>query len=105
MARGFGVGGIAQQAEHPACAVLGEAMQVEGFAIGGRVVDFEIPGVDDCAGWGANGQAETIGQRVGVADELDGKGAPELNHLARAHRFELGAIGNVGLLELALQQR
>jgi hypothetical protein len=69
------VGGVLQQGEDAALAVFGEGVQVEGVAVDGREIDFEVAGVDDDADGGFDGQGDAIDQRVGDADGLDGEGA------------------------------
>jgi len=49
VAGAVGVGGIGEQQQHAAFAVIGEGVQVEELVIGGGGIDFEVAGVNDDA--------------------------------------------------------
>jgi hypothetical protein len=69
------IGRVLKQGQDAALAVFGEGVQIEGVAVDGREIDFEVAGVDDDADGSFNGQGYAIDQRVGDADGLDGEGA------------------------------
>src|SRR5579875_1869451 len=41
------VGRVLQQQQHAALAILGELVQIKGFAVGRRKIDLEVAGVND----------------------------------------------------------
>ena len=55
-----GIGGIGEQQQHAALAVIGQRVQIEQFVVGGGGVDFEIAGVDDDAERGGDGQRHAL---------------------------------------------
>ena len=101
----LGVGGIAEQAQHPLLAVVGQALQVEGLPIDGGVVELEVAGEDDHAGGRRDGQREAVGHRVGVTDELHLEVLADMHDIPRADRLDGGAVGDARLLHLPLQHR
>ena len=67
------VGGVLEQGEDAALAIFGEAMEVEGFTVGRRQVDFEVAAVDDDADRGFDGEGDAVDKGVGDADGLNGE--------------------------------
>ena len=94
------VGGVLEKGEDAALAVFGEAVEVEGFAVGRGEVDFEVAGVDDDADGGFDGEGDAVDEGVGDADGLDGEGA-EGELFAGDDFDELGIFESV-LFELAV---
>ena len=66
-----GVGGIREQQQHAALAVIGQRVQVEKFVVGGGGIDLEIAGVDDDAEGSRDGQGHGAHDRVRDVNELD----------------------------------
>ncbi len=67
------VGRIRQQQQHPALAIFGQRVQIEQFIVGGRGIDFEIPGVDDDPERSGDGQRHRAHDGMRDVDELDGE--------------------------------
>ena len=71
VAGAVGIGGIGEQQQDAALAVVGQGVQVEQLVIGGRGIDLEIAGVDDDAERRGDGQRHGAHDRVRDVDELD----------------------------------
>ena len=56
IAGAVGVGGIGEQQQDAALAVVGQGVEVEELVVGGGGIDFEIAGVDDDAERRGDGQ-------------------------------------------------
>ena len=79
------IGGIREQQQHAALAVIGQRVQVEQLVVGGRGVHLEIAGVDDDAERRGNGQRHRAHDGVRDVDELDLEWA-DLHDLLRLDR-------------------
>ena len=100
----LGVGGIGQQRQHAAAAVLSNGGKVgDGVARKRRVVDLEVAGVQHDAGRALDREGERVRDAVVDMDRFDRKAA-ELDFLARADLVEDGAGSKAVLLELVLDQ-
>src|SRR5579862_5109472 len=92
------VGGVLQQGQHAALAVLSEGMQVEGLFVERREIDLEIAGMDHDADRRLNREGNAVDQRMGDADRLDGERADgEL--FARRDLDELGFVEQLVFFE------
>ena len=98
------VGAVGEERQHALGAELREPVDVEVLPVDRRLVDLEIPGVDDHADRGMNRQRHAIGHAVRDADELDREGA-DGDPIARAHRHERLRVGEAVLAQLRLDQR
>jgi len=76
-------------------------VQVEEQVIGGRRIDFIIPGMDDHAQRCSDGQRHTAHQRVRDVDELD-RERPQLQPVAGFDRVELDVVDHPVLFQTAL---
>ena len=70
-----GVGGVGEQQQDAALAVIGEGVEVEELVVGGGGVDLEIAGVDDDAERGGDGQGDGAHDGVRHVNKLDLEGA------------------------------
>ena len=102
-ARALRVGGVAQQCQHTALAILGQGGQV-GHTAGQRgVVDLEVAGLDDGAGGAVDGKGHGIRDGVVHMDGLHGKAA-QLDLLPGGDLHKLGLAGQAELLQLVPDQ-
>ena len=99
----LGVGGVAQQGQHPPLAVLGQGGQVGGAAGQGGVVDLEVAGLDHHAGGAVDGKAHRVGDGVVDVDGLHGE-APQMDLLPGHDLHKAGAARQVELLQLVADQ-
>ena len=99
------IGGVAKQAQDPIFPVPGQAMQIKSLPIHGGVVKLEVPGEDNDAHRSGDGQGETIGDGVGIANELDAEVLPHLDHFSWSDCLGVGAITHPRLLHLVVQER
>ena len=95
------VGGVLQQRKDAALAVLSEAGQIEGLAVGRGKIDLEIAGMDHDADRRFDGERDAIDQAVRDAQGLDGEG-PEVELALGLNLDELGVVQQLVLFELAL---
>ena len=101
----LGVGGVAEQTQHPLLTMVSEARHIKGLTIHRGVVELEVTGEDHRAHRGGDGQREAVGHRVGVADELHREVLTHLHHIAGGDGLQNGAIHHTGLFHLAREQR
>ena len=94
------VGGVLQQRQNSALAVLGKGMQVEGFLVERGEIDLEVAGVNDDADGRFDGQRHAVHQRMGDADRLNGE-RPKGELFPRCNLDQLGVIEQLVLFELA----
>ena len=78
------VGAVAHQGQHPLGAVIGEAPDVDGLPVDGGIVHLEVPGVDNGADGGIDGQGAGPGDGVAGLDELHVEAAQPYG-IPRAH--------------------
>ena len=97
------VGGVRQQGQHPLPAQLPEAAQVDNLAVNGGGVDLEVPGVDEDAHAGVDGEGHGVGDGVVDVDELHIELAHP-DHLPGLHGGELGLLEKAVLLQLQLDE-
>ena len=99
-----GVGGIGEQQQHAALAVIGQRVQVEQLVIGGGGIHLEIAGVDDDAERRGDGQRHGADDGVGDVDELDLERA-DFDDLLRLDLDEARLVLELVLFQAALHQR
>ena len=99
-----GVGGIREQQQHAALAVIGQGVQVEQLVIGGGRIDLEIAGVDDDAEGRGDGQRHGADDRVGDVDELDFERS-DLHDLLGLHLDEARLFLEFVFLQAPVHQR
>ena len=97
------VGGVRQQGQNPLPAQFAEAAQVDDVAVDGGGVDLEVPGVDQHAHAGVDGEGHGISDGVVDVDELHVELAHP-DHLAGLHGDELGLLEQAVLLQLQLDE-
>jgi hypothetical protein len=100
----LGVGRIAQQQVHASTRLLRERVQVGGATVEGRLIDLEVAGVQDRAVGRVDHDRYPVRDRVRHAEESH-REQPCGRGLAGHHLTELGAVSDLVLLELALQER
>ena len=98
-----GVGGIGEQQQDAALAVVGEGVEIEQLVIGGSGVDLEIAGVNDHSERRGNGQGHGAHDGVRHVDELDFEGA-DVEDLFGLDGDEAGLLLEVVLFQAALHQ-
>ena len=103
VAGALGVGRLAQHAQDPLLAQLGEPRQVDHLPLNRGVVDLEVAGVDDDAHRGGDGKGHRIGDRMVDMDCLDGEG-PQLDDVPRHKLHEFCLAGQAVLLQLPVDQ-
>ncbi len=94
----------ARRASTPSDPSSRESVDVEMFAVDGRLVDLEIAGVDDDADRRVNRQRDAVGDAVRHADELDLE-RPDPHAIAWLDRNERMRAGEPVLLQLRLDER
>ncbi len=84
-------------------AEVGEALEVEGLAVGWGKVDFEVAGVEDDADGRVDGEGDAVDERVRDADGHDREG-PEGEALAGQHLDQVGVVEEAVFVEFALDE-
>src|SRR5712692_5873780 len=103
IARPFHVGGIREQQEHSLFAVGGKALKIEHLAFHGRVVDFEVTGMDHCSDWGLDSQCQAVHQAMGYTNPFDLKRS-DFPRLAGGDFADVRVVVEVMLFELVVEQ-
>src|ERR1700688_4700611 len=85
------VGRVLEEGQHAPLAVLSKGMQVEGLAVRGREIDFEVAGVHNHADWSFNSESDAVHQAVGDTNRLDGEDT-EVKLLPRRYLDQFGAV-------------
>ena len=94
------VGGVLEEEEDTLLAEVGEGLEIEGVAVGGGEIDFEVSGVDDDADGGVDGEGDAVDEGVRDADGKDAEDA-EVEAAAGEDLDELGVVEEAMLFELA----
>ena len=97
------IGGVRQQGQYALLPQLAEAPQVDHVPVDGRGVNLEVPGVDDHAHAGVDGEGHRVGDGVVHMDELHIE-LPGPDHLPGLHGNQLGLLEQAVLLQLELDQ-
>src|ERR1017187_770914 len=99
-----GIGGIREQQQHAALAVLGQRVQIEHLVVGRRGVHLEIAGVDDHAERRGDGQRHRAHDGMRHVNEFDLEGT-DLHDLLRLDSDEARFPLEFVLLQPAFHQR
>ena len=78
-------------------------MEVEQLSVDRCWIDFEVSGVDDCAGGSLNRECVGVDNRMRDVKKLDAETA-DFNLLLRRDRVEVSFIDNSVLFQFALDQ-
>ncbi len=73
VARAFGIGGVRQQGQNSAVAIVRKTVEIGGFPRGGGSVDFKIAGMDKSTYRRAQGKADAVHDAVGHPDKVERK--------------------------------
>ncbi len=94
------IGGVLEEEEDALLAEVGEGLEIEGVAVGGGEIDFEVAGVEDDADGGVDGERDAVDEGVRDADGHDGECA-EGEAVAGEDFDEFGVVEEAMLFELA----
>ena len=100
----LGIRAVGEKREHALFAVGCQRMQVEFLSIQGSRIDFEVTGMDDCAGRCLYRERKCIDDRVRHMEELHRETAGT-DLLLCFDRVKLGFTNQTVLFELVLDQR
>ena len=96
--------GIGKQRQHAPASVVSQGVQVAHPLVGWGGVELEIPGMDDGAQWGCQGERPGFDGAVGKMDEFHLEGA-DIKGLAGLHFYQTCAVCQAVLLEFGASQR
>src|SRR5690348_12249570 len=94
---------VREQREDTLIAISGQSVEIEQLSIDRCRIDFEVPGMDDCARRSLDSEGIGIHNRVRHVEKLDGE-TTDVNRLFRGDRVKLRFSDNPMLLEFASHQ-